>query len=236
MKCEQCGKEHDGTFGSGRFCCRSCSNKYVALHQSPEAKARKVAKGAKNLRNDIQRGKPHTEETKRKISESVRVVMKNPEIISKISVANRGKIVSVDTRRKLSIAMHKAIEEGRHSGWAHRRNSYPERYWSDVLDSLGISYLREYPVPKLSIGGETGGCYFLDFLLPGNVDLEVDGSQHDFAVEYDSHRDALLRNAGYLVYRVKWFNPSYNREALLKSIADFKSWYSIVCPINSTVE
>ena len=49
MKCEQCGKEHDGTFGSGRFCCRSCSNKYVALHQSPEAKARKVAKGAKNL-------------------------------------------------------------------------------------------------------------------------------------------------------------------------------------------
>lgn len=49
MKCEQCGKEHDGTFGSGRFCCRSCSNKYVALHQSPEAKARKVAKGINNL-------------------------------------------------------------------------------------------------------------------------------------------------------------------------------------------
>jgi len=49
MKCEQCGKEHDGTFGSGRFCCRSCSNKYVALHQSPEAKARKVAKGKNNL-------------------------------------------------------------------------------------------------------------------------------------------------------------------------------------------
>lgn len=38
MKCEQCGKEHDGTFGSGRFCCRSCSNKWVALHQSEESK------------------------------------------------------------------------------------------------------------------------------------------------------------------------------------------------------
>lgn len=47
--CEQCGKEHDGTFGSGRFCCRSCSNKWVALHQSDEAKARKVEKGKKNL-------------------------------------------------------------------------------------------------------------------------------------------------------------------------------------------
>lgn len=25
MKCEKCGKEHDGSFGSGRFCSRSCS-------------------------------------------------------------------------------------------------------------------------------------------------------------------------------------------------------------------
>ena len=27
MICENCGKEHDGTFGSGRFCSRSCANK-----------------------------------------------------------------------------------------------------------------------------------------------------------------------------------------------------------------
>jgi hypothetical protein len=28
MKCEnmKCGKEHDGSYGSGRFCCRSCAN------------------------------------------------------------------------------------------------------------------------------------------------------------------------------------------------------------------
>lgn len=25
MICENCGKEHDGSFGSGRFCCKSCS-------------------------------------------------------------------------------------------------------------------------------------------------------------------------------------------------------------------
>ena len=49
LYCEQCGNEHDGTFGSGRFCNRSCSNKFVALHQSKEAKERKVAKGINNL-------------------------------------------------------------------------------------------------------------------------------------------------------------------------------------------
>lgn len=26
MKCEKCGKKHDGSFGSGRFCCRACAN------------------------------------------------------------------------------------------------------------------------------------------------------------------------------------------------------------------
>lgn len=51
MICEQCGKDHEGNYGSGRFCCRSCSNRWVALHQSPEAKARKIEKGRGNLTN-----------------------------------------------------------------------------------------------------------------------------------------------------------------------------------------
>ena len=47
--CEQCGKDHDGSFGSGRFCCRSCSNRWVAIHQSKESKIRKIEKGKDNL-------------------------------------------------------------------------------------------------------------------------------------------------------------------------------------------
>jgi predicted component of type VI protein secretion system len=27
MICESCGNEHDGTFASGRFCCKACSNR-----------------------------------------------------------------------------------------------------------------------------------------------------------------------------------------------------------------
>lgn len=33
MICENCGKEHDGSFGSGRFCCKSCSISYVNKHR-----------------------------------------------------------------------------------------------------------------------------------------------------------------------------------------------------------
>lgn len=114
--CEQCGKEHDGTFGSGRFCCRSCSNKWVALHQSDESKAMKVAKGSKNLKHDNWIGRKHSDESRKKISESVRVTMEDPEIRRRISEVHRGKVVSEETRKKLSTSMHKAIEEGRHSG------------------------------------------------------------------------------------------------------------------------
>jgi hypothetical protein len=42
MKCEKCGREHDGSFGSGRFCCRSCANSRI-----------------------------HSEKTKKKISDSL---------------------------------------------------------------------------------------------------------------------------------------------------------------------
>lgn len=50
MICENCGKEHDGSYGSGRFCCSSCrasfTNKQRGKH-SEETK-QKIAKGINN--------------------------------------------------------------------------------------------------------------------------------------------------------------------------------------------
>ena len=34
MKCEKCLKEHDGTYGNGRFCCRSCANSRTFSNES----------------------------------------------------------------------------------------------------------------------------------------------------------------------------------------------------------
>lgn len=48
MVCENCGKEHDGTFGSGRFCCRSCAN---SRHFSKEVKE-KISKGVIKYNNE----------------------------------------------------------------------------------------------------------------------------------------------------------------------------------------
>lgn len=33
MICENCGKEHDGSYGSGRFCCSSCRVSFTNKHR-----------------------------------------------------------------------------------------------------------------------------------------------------------------------------------------------------------
>lgn len=48
MKCENCSKEHDGTFGSGRFCSRSCANSRKHSKETKEkiSKTLKQTKGS----------------------------------------------------------------------------------------------------------------------------------------------------------------------------------------------
>lgn len=51
MICETCGKEHDGTFGSGRFCCRSCANKRTLTQNTKQKISQKLQK--KNTKKDF---------------------------------------------------------------------------------------------------------------------------------------------------------------------------------------
>jgi uncharacterized cupredoxin-like copper-binding protein len=41
-KCEYCGKKHDGTYGSGRFCSKSCSSKYSNSHISEDGRNNQI--------------------------------------------------------------------------------------------------------------------------------------------------------------------------------------------------
>ena len=47
--CEYCGKIMTEYYGSGRFCCRACSNGWVSKNQDSETKAKKVEGGKQNL-------------------------------------------------------------------------------------------------------------------------------------------------------------------------------------------
>lgn len=51
--CERCGKEHDGSFGTGRFCSRSCANTRVHSKETKE----KTSKTLKNRSSSKYEGK-----------------------------------------------------------------------------------------------------------------------------------------------------------------------------------
>lgn len=36
MQCEKCGKEHDGSYGSGRFCSAHCARSFSTLNNRLE--------------------------------------------------------------------------------------------------------------------------------------------------------------------------------------------------------
>ena len=127
------------------------------------------------------------------------------EVRQRISTKLTDRVVTKETSQKISLAVRKSIVEGRHKGWSPRNgDSYPEKFWMNVLDSLGISYTREFPAHG----------YFLDFKI-GRVDLEIDGKHHEYEpfLSRDKIRDRTLIENGYLVHRIKWVPPtSYERK------------------------
>lgn len=43
MQCENCGKEHDGSYGSGRFCCKSCANTRKHSNETKEKTKKSIS-------------------------------------------------------------------------------------------------------------------------------------------------------------------------------------------------
>ena len=69
MKCEVCGKEHDGSYGSGRFCSRSCGCKFSAISRSKEC--------LEQIKKKVQKSKSSLKENNKKKYESTPKVCKN---------------------------------------------------------------------------------------------------------------------------------------------------------------
>lgn len=111
-------------------------------------------------------------------------------------------------RKKYLDGQQKAIDAGRWPSMMQSNTpSYPEQYWMNVLDNAKISYEYNYLIRHSELGVTEGKLtwYKLDFYLRDyNVDLEIDGSQHQEQVDHDMLRDTRLENSGYKVYRIPW--------------------------------
>jgi hypothetical protein len=67
--CEKCGKEHDGSFGSGRFCSKSCANSRKHSEESRLKTSKSLLSYYEN-HDHVNKGKifnPNSERVKRKL-------------------------------------------------------------------------------------------------------------------------------------------------------------------------
>ena len=96
------------------------------------------------------------------------------------------------------------------------------KLWSGLRgEQLGVKFRRQHPL----------GNYIADFACLGpKLIIELDGSQHQQAAEYDSRRDAFLRAQGFDVLRFGSNDPFINLEGVLQAIVNRLDELSAACP------
>lgn len=247
--CESCGKTFAEDWrkcsdGVPRFCSITCSKR---RHHSEETK-RKISGSVKSLHPKPSKKSLHREGQLRKsacldcgtiiylkVSEDSycpSCKSKHPENRHNVYTSDGKKIVAENTRRKLSMISKNLVATGKHKGWKSRLiSSYPEKFWMVVLKNNDIPFEFNKAISKTSLGLNDASSYFLDFALPGKVDLEIDGKQHLYAErkESDRKRDELLSLAGWKVYRIPWknINKQSGKAEMEKEIKNFLEWYSL---------
>lgn len=148
----------------------------------------------------------------------------SPEAIKNMSLAqigHPGHPHSPETKKKLSEKRLQLIKEGKVKTWSTMsKNSYPEKYFEEVLIDLNIKFERQYHVINHKKN------YFLDFLIDGKLDLEIDGAQHKFKdrIESDIIRDAFVRSFGFDIFRIEWKSPNtkIGHDYLVEKINELK--------------
>lgn len=203
--CERCNKTYIRKNGiSNRFCSRACAN----------------------TRN-------HSEKTKQKIANTLKRLpdkfcldcgcilnRRNSTGYCKICCRKHNKISDTQKEKLRKIQLEK-VQNGTHQGWKTRNiKSYAEKFFENVLSNENINFEREKSVGK----------FFLDFVIDGWLDLEIDGKQHKYKErkESDELRDEFLRTNGYFVYRIAWneINSNEGKQMMKEKIDLFLEFYT----------
>lgn len=251
MKCEECGNEHDGSYGSGRFCSNHCRHVYIGKHVKKHvcnfpgrhpfnnwkcpicSEIFKTRRAMRLHKQEVHNFIPGTAWNKGLTKESdARIAkisnsLKSGYLSGKYIPSFKGKRMSDSSRKKMSEVAKLGYQMGIRTGWKSRKiTSFPEQFWKRVLDSNHISYQLNFPVSRKSLGDNSSKSYFLDFRIGDNIDLEIDGAQHRYRKEHDKKRDELLTKSGYKVYRIAW-NEVKNESGkiqMLEKITKFLNW------------
>lgn len=244
-KCPICGKEflHIGT-GGNTFCDECFREQYNRdrgfFIANKKIKMEKYQRWSK-LGNDVPLHQTTCKSCNKtfwcKTSDDVYCydcAKKLGKVVHQLYTKTGKKIVSNETRKKLSQCVQQRIKNGTHNGWSTRNTrSFPEIFWEGVLKNNSISFISEKYIKEYG--------YFLDFYIELSngliINLEIDGKQHTYEdrILHDKKRDKRLRNLGYLVYRIPWNEISSNigKSKIKAKINQFLWWFNQIRKINT---
>jgi hypothetical protein len=216
-ECENCGTQHEGIYGSGRFCSIKCSKGFSTKSKRKEIN-KKVSKKMTGIVSPLNGTGNSIIKLICHLCESVFEVAWNKRHQTTCSTKCAGRLRWQDHEyRDKIVKANSIIATNRHAtgekgfGWQVRNKlipSYPESIAIRTLESLDIEYEYEMPLGK----------YFVDFAIHSKmIIIEIDGQQHNKPErkKVDDIKDSLLHMNGWKVYRIKW--PKDN---IIQSIKD----------------
>lgn len=227
--CEQCSKEHDGSYGSGRFCSKHCRFVFIGKQTkchvcnfNNQAKRKRAPYGTWkcercNLVFETRRKlEDHNHEfhpipkgsswnkglTKTTDSRIAKYVQTNYER-NQYGKTVRGIPKTLEQRAKTSASMKRFYKEHPelvpYKLHHSSKESYPEKYFNDLFVKENIVGFER----DYYVDG-----YYLDYaFVDKKIDFEVDGSQHYVdpkIIEHDKVRTQHLESLGWKTFRIDW--------------------------------
>ena len=205
MICENCGTEHSGKYGSGRFCCQKCARGFSTKRKRKEINE-KVSSALKGRSSAL---KGRSSALKGRSSNFSLCKRCNAKIEKKKRFCSS--CITKSKSEGAKKAFQNVLRAGKFKGWQVRKSgqSYAEKYFENYLIENKISgYTKEFKV----------GVYFIDFAFYDKmIAIEIDGKQHEQEdrKESDKRKDLFLTQSGWSVRRVKWKDPRKNKNYLL---------------------
>lgn len=197
FKCEKCGSVMTTKYKSGRFCSEKCCHSRILSEESKKKQSISLRKTMHSKEYEEANKARH----KNVVDSHKKEYFENP---SRCTVC--GNILPYDKRYLKTCSEQCLIKRYKtRTRWNIHRNqtSFAEKFFMEVLENNNIEYIHEHPVKK----DDGIHCYYLDFLITinsKNIDLEIDGQQHDYRQNEDAIRDKYLTECGFIVYRIKW--------------------------------
>lgn len=227
--CENCGNDHDGSFGSGRFCSKSCQCSFIAKKVKHRGTCQKgkhktspygtwkcrfcgkifetryeLTQHKKIDHSDVYKNawnKGLTKETDERVK-SIGQKYHNGVLEGKIIPPQFGKSMPQNVKAKISKSMKKYFQNNPEKVYYRLNHSSHENYAENYFKEILDSNSIKY-VQNFYFHG-----YYLDFAFEDlKIDLEIDGAQHKNdpkIVERDITRNEVIQNSGWKIIRVFW--------------------------------